>query len=182
MSGDAGRLVLLLFQRETKANGQFGKLKQLSIRPNEASRLPSPDDAEILTLLLGYHDAENHDPYYGYSAARVSEAELPKNMQQFLLPKLAATQRLARAESGTYPQPEFDDLRPLAWDDGPPWRFRLDIQSDDARQCWILSGLLYRPQQRRNPARAGPADDLPSRASCSWTIALRRWRRADRRG
>ena len=83
--------------------------------------------------------------YYGYSSSRVSEAVLPKNMQQFLLPKLAATQRLARAENGTYPQPEFDDLRPLAWDDGPPWRFRLDIQADDARQCWILSGQLYRP-------------------------------------
>ena len=34
--------------------------------------------------------------YYGYSSSRVSEAVLPKTMQQFLLPKLAATQRLAR--------------------------------------------------------------------------------------
>ena len=98
MSGDAGKLVLLFFQRETKANGQFGKLKQLSIRPNEVGRLASAEDAEILNLLLGYHDVESHDYYYGYSSSRVSEAELPKNMQQFLLPKLAATQRLARVE------------------------------------------------------------------------------------
>ncbi len=67
-------------------------------------------------------------------------------MQQFLLPKLAATRRLARAENDTPYQPEFHQLRPLAWDDGPPWRFRLDIQADDPRQCWILSGQLYRPQ------------------------------------
>ncbi len=142
---DAGKLVLLLLQRETKANGQFGKLKQLNLRPYEVGRLVSAEDAEILNLLLGYHDVENHDYYYGYSSSRVSEAVLPKNMQQFLLPKLAATQRLARAAKGTYHQPEFSDLRPLAWDDDPPWRFRLDIQSDDARQCWTLSGQLYRP-------------------------------------
>ena len=39
MSGDAGKLVLFFFQRETKANGQFGKLKQLGIRPYEVGRL-----------------------------------------------------------------------------------------------------------------------------------------------
>ena len=144
LSGDAGKLVLFFFQRETKANGQFGKLKQLNIRPNEAGRLATAEDAEILALLLGYHDVESHDYYYAYASSRVSEAELPKNMQQFLLPKLAATRRLARVKEGTYPQPEFDDLRPLAWDDGPPWRFRLDILADDARQCWILTGQLYR--------------------------------------
>ena len=38
-SGDAGRPVLLFLQRETKANGQFGKLKQLNLRPYEVSRL-----------------------------------------------------------------------------------------------------------------------------------------------
>ena len=89
---------MFLLQRETKANGQFGKLKQLGIRPYEVSRLVGAEDAEILNLLLGYHDVESHRLYYGYSSSRVTEAVLPKNMQQFLLPKLAATQRLARVE------------------------------------------------------------------------------------
>ena len=60
-SGDAGKLVLFFLQRETKANGQFGKLKQLSIRPSEAGRLAVAEDAEILNLLLGYHDVEGHE-------------------------------------------------------------------------------------------------------------------------
>ena len=144
-SAEAGKPVLLLLQRETKANGQFGKLKQLNVRPYDVGRLVGAEDAEILCLLLGYHDLESQEYYYGYSSSRVSEAVLPKNMQQFLLPKLAATQRLARAGKVANYQPGFDDLRPLAWDDGPSWRFRLDIQSDDARQCWTLSGQLYRP-------------------------------------
>ncbi len=166
MSGDAGKLVLFFLQRETKANGQFGKLKQLSIRPYEAGRLADAEDAEILNLLLGYHDVESQPSYYGYSPPRVSEAELPKNLQQFLLPKLAATRRLARTASGTYPQPQFDDLRPLAWDDGPPWRFRLDIRADDARQRWILSGQLYRPgAPGGNPlVGAGRDETLPVQA------------------
>ncbi|MEI8376491.1 MAG: SNF2-related protein [Planctomycetota bacterium] len=134
---------LLLLQRETKTNGQFGKLKQLNLRPNEVSRHVGAEDAEILNLLLGYHDVDGHQFYYGFSSSRVSQAALPKNMQQFLLPKLAATQRLAWVDQGVH-QPVFAELRPLVWDDGPPWRFRFDIQCDEARQCWILSGQLYR--------------------------------------
>ncbi len=159
MSGDASKLVLFLLQRETKANGQFGKLKQLSIRPSETSRLVAPEDAEILNLLLGYHDVETQS-YYGYMPSRVSEVEVPKSMQQFLLPMLAATGRLARAENGTYAQPEFEDLRPLAWDDRPPWRFRLHVQSDEARQCWILSGQLYRQESDQTL----PVESLPVQA------------------
>ena len=162
LSGDAGKLVLLLLQRETKANGQFGKLKQLNLRPYELGRLVPAEDAEILNLLLGYHDVESHDYYYDYPSSRVSEAVLPKNMQQFLLPKLAATQRLARAETdaGYHVQPGFNDLRPLAWDDGPPWRFRLDIQSDDVRQRWTLSGQLFRPGSDETLSVQFAADDL----------------------
>jgi superfamily II DNA or RNA helicase len=158
--GDAGKPILLLMQREAKSNGQFGKLKQLNLRPYEVNRLAGPEDAEILNLLLGYHDLESQSAYYVYSSSRVSQAALPKTMQQFLLPKLAATQRLARSEKGPYPQPEFHEIRPLAWDDGPPWRFRLDIQADDARQRWTLSGQLYRPQ-----SEAGmPIETLPVQA------------------
>ncbi len=142
---DAGKLVLLLMQRELKANGQFGKLKLLNLRPYEVSRLVTGEEAELLKLLLGYHDAENRD-YYGYPSSRVSEVRLPKNIQQLILPKLAATKRLARSEKDVDFQPSIQDLRTLAWDDGPPWRFRLDIQSDDARHCWTLSGQLYRPE------------------------------------
>jgi len=142
-SDDVSKPALLLLQRETKANGQFGKLKQLNLRPNEVSRHVGAEDAEILNLLLGYHDVDSHPYYYGYSSSRVSQAALPKNMQQFLLPKLAATQRLAWVDKGVH-QPVFAELRPLVWDDGPPWRFRFDIQSDDLRQHWILSGQLYR--------------------------------------
>jgi superfamily II DNA or RNA helicase len=141
---DAGKLVLLLLQREQRANGKFGKLKLLNLRPYEVSNLAGPEDAEILKLLLGYHDVESHEPYYNsFSSSRIWQADLPKNMQQFLLPKIAATHRLARV-GGELHQPEFEELCPLSWDDGPPWRFRLDVQSDEARQCWILSGKLYR--------------------------------------
>ncbi len=181
MSSDAGKLVLYFFQRETKANGQFGKLKQLGIRPNEVGRIATAEDAEILTLLLGYHDVESHDYYYGYSSSRVSEAELPKNMQEFLLPKLAATRRLARVENGTYPQPEFDDLRPLTWDDRPTWRFRLDIQADDGGRSGS-SAASYIVRTMTIPCPCRPRGQSSGRVSCSRTIALRRWRRADRRG
>ena len=98
--------------------------------------------------MLGYREVDDYGSYYRYSP-RVSEVIVPKNVQQFLLPKLAATGRLARVKEGPYHQAEFEDLRPVAWDDGLPWRFRLDIQADDAHRRWILGGQLYRPQSEQ---------------------------------
>ena len=77
-------------------------------------------------------------------------------MQQFLLPKLAATGRLAWTDIDVPEKPAFKDLRPLAWDDGPPWRFRFAIEASDARQCWTLSGQLYRQPERRKPCPSRP--------------------------
>jgi hypothetical protein len=136
--------LLLLYQREVRATGKLGKLKPFSLRPADVDRVVTGEDAEILKLLLGYQSVE--DEYYGYSgySPRVSEVVLPKGAQQFLLPKLAATGRLARVEPPELMQPDAENLRPLSWDEGPPWRFRLDIARDDQRQRWVLSGQLYR--------------------------------------
>ena len=69
----------------------------------------------------------------------------PRACNSFSCPSSRPRTGWRGSEKDAYLQPEFGELRPLAWDDGPPWRFRLDIQSDDARQCWTLSGQLYRP-------------------------------------
>ncbi len=145
---DSGRPLVLLRQREMKANGQFGKLKLLNLGPHEVSQMAEPQDAEILALLLGYHDAESRHLYYGYSP-RIAEVLLPKGVQQFLLQKMAATGRLALAVTGPHHLPEMMDLQPLSWDDGPPWRFRLNIDANDAEQRWTLSGQLYREGESR---------------------------------
>jgi superfamily II DNA or RNA helicase len=148
--------VLLLYQRESRSTGKLGKLKQFSLRPNDVDRMVSGADAEILKLLLGYQSVD--DDYYGYSySPRVTEVVLPKAAQQFLLPKLAATGRLARIEPPDVVQPEPENLRPLAWDDGPPWRFRLDIDRDDQHQQWVLSGQLHRETAECVPLKAAVA-------------------------
>ncbi len=140
--GNISKPVVLLFQREVRATGKFGKLKEFALRPTDVDRLVTGVDAEILRLLLGYHGIE--DTYYSYAySPRTSELALPKGAQQFLLPKLAATGHLARIRSAEVVQPEVDDLCPLAWDNGPPWQFRLDIARDDAKRQWVLSGQLY---------------------------------------
>ncbi len=135
--------VLLLYQREVRANGKLGKLKQFSVRPYDIDRLVAGADAEILKLLLGYQSVDDDYIGHGYSP-RVTEVALPKGAQQFLLPKMAATGRLARIEPQEAMQQGPETVRPLSWDEGPPWRFRLDIARDDQRQQWVLSGQLHR--------------------------------------
>ena len=140
---DISQPLILLRQREARSNGALGKLKDLALRPQDVYGLVVGADAELLTLLLGYQAADDYSYGYRYSP-RVSEIVLPKGMQQFLLPKLAATGHLARIATANVARPEIDDLRPLAWDEGPPWRFRLDISNDDDAGRWVLSGQLYR--------------------------------------
>jgi superfamily II DNA or RNA helicase len=154
LSGESvSKPLLLLFHREARSTGKLGKLKPLSLSPYDIDRLVTGNDAEILRLLLGYQSVDDDVYGFGYSP-RVSEVVLPKGAQQFLLPKLAATGRLARIASPEVMHPEPDDLLPLAWDEGPPWRFRLDIARDDERQQWVLSGQLYREGGETLPLHA----------------------------
>ncbi len=154
LSGEnVSKPLLLLFHREARSTGKLGKLKPFSLSPYDIDRLVSGDDAEVLRLLLGYQGMDDDVYGYGYSP-RVSEVVLPKGAQQFLLPKLAATGRLARVTSPDVMHPEAEDLRPLAWEEGPPWRFRLDIARDDAKQQWTLSGQLCREGSENLPLAA----------------------------
>src|SRR5205085_4091316 len=40
------------------------------------------------------------------------------------------------------------DLRPLAWDDGPPWEFHLEIVPDASGKNYLVTGGLHRGGER----------------------------------
>ena len=139
-----GSLIIEFFQRETKQNGEFGKLKQASLREADLDRFPIPEDREMLRLLLDHHgDADESYGYYRHYSPRVSEVSLEPRMYGEVLPKLYATGRLACVLDSSRQDPDRD-RRPLVWDGGPPWRFRLSLEADDAKERWIFHGELVR--------------------------------------
>ncbi len=118
---EANALVILLFQRETKLSGEFGKLKTLSIDRRSVDRFPRPDDREILQLLLinshepdeasgPYRNRYGYYGYYGYEP-KISEVALAAGAYEQVLPKLCATGRLLWTLDGSQEAPEADGRR-----------------------------------------------------------------------
>ena len=188
-----GTLAVQLFHRETKLNGEFGKLKALSIDRHGVDSFPRPEDRELLRLLLAY-DSGCGDQFpadyggyshYGYQP-KVSEMSLRGTAYEQVLPKLCATGRLVWTLN-SFGQKLETEGRPLAWDDGPPWRFRLRIEPDDKNRRWLLEGELVR-EAATLPLKTPPLmvadglvlhDDrlarLEAGGSAPWIVPLRRF-------
>ncbi len=143
MSLELGAPVLRFFQRELKTEGKVGRLKRFGLRLEEIDDLGDILDREILTILLSCGDAQSEFGYYYRNSAKIYDLRLPENLTDVLLPLIGSTQRFAWLPAGI-DHITFEKLRPLAWDDGPSWKFRLEIQSDETRRCWSLGGQLYR--------------------------------------
>ena len=144
-----------LFQRETKLNGEFGRLKPLSIGQEDVARFTKPEDREMLRLLLA-SDEDRDDGYDAYRRPlcywlprlRAEDLAGVAGRRGLRAPAAEALRHGAlRVDAGQPQQVPEEDGRPLAWDDGPPWRFRLRIEADDKKKRWLLEGQLVREGQ-----------------------------------
>ena len=126
-------------------------MKPLRVAAYELGEVTLPEDRELLALLLrsdaaaeSRYSAYRYYTIDGYSPSR-AVIRLAHEMHDVLLPRLGACRRFVWVSNSN----EAPDVhgRPLVWDDGPAWRFRLKIEADDARQCWNLTGQLHRGDQ-----------------------------------
>src|SRR6185436_4701726 len=94
-----GTIVLDLFSRSRKKNGEWTAYKQLQISPPQAASLPDPVDAEAIVALFGAQDYFS----YQYSIANSpSHKALPPLLALKLLPRIAGAGRLALRSSVAY--------------------------------------------------------------------------------
>ena len=138
-SRTAGALVVELYSRSRKKNGEWTVLKDFRIAPAQVTTLPDPVDAEVLAAILGGQE------YYMYSYASASggaaRKALPFPLAQKLVPQLAATGRLAYRD-GTRVEPS-----PVTWEGGAPWKLWLQVKQDE-RDQWNITGSLRRGEER----------------------------------
>ncbi len=133
-----------LRQRTIKKNGEPGKLKVARLYKDDVVALPSAEDRALLGLLSGNERDEGLGySYGGYSAFNaLSDFAVTPSMFEVVLPRLCASGRFgwlpANDAVGDAP------VRPLAWDDGPAWRLRLDVTKTADRKHWKLDGVLER--------------------------------------
>jgi superfamily II DNA or RNA helicase len=139
----SGAIVLELLERSRKANGEWGKFRNLKLdRAHITSRLPATIDRQILALLGGARQRAVAAP--GWYAWRGYEpvpalSEVPEELAPLLLPLLCASGR-ARL---------WRDLKdgegpPLAWDDGEPWTLWLEVRRLEDPAGYSVEGSLRR--------------------------------------
>ncbi|MCW5966374.1 MAG: DEAD/DEAH box helicase [Bryobacterales bacterium] len=135
-----GTVVLNLQSRNLKKNGDWSVFKDLRLGAGQASQLPNPQDAELVSLLLG-----GQSPYT-YSSSHYTgttgEFALPIHLLLRTLPQMAQLGRL-----WAWPESRMSDPIQVAWDDGEGWRFWACIQRNE-RDLWELTGELRRQGTR----------------------------------
>lgn len=141
---NAGTLVLIVGARHRKANGEWTRLTGLGLKLDELARLPLAEDREIVSFLAG-NIRDNYYAYYGYGLPGHVNAPLtyrllyPLSVQ--IMSRAARTGRCCLRKIM-----DSNDLSPLAWDDGGPWAFRLQMRRREP-QGWEIRGVLYRDEE-----------------------------------
>ena len=117
---------LQLLGRTRKKSGEWGKWKPLSLQLDDLHLLP-PFDRETIALL---HQRS-------YLSTVDTTIPLAPATTAWWIERLARAGRLFMGDAQ-------GELQPVAWDDGPPWIFRVAIVSDAATATYRITGSIER--------------------------------------
>jgi superfamily II DNA or RNA helicase len=136
-----GTVLNVLF-RQRRKSGEWSKARPANLTPSEAEYLANTADREILSLLLGAGNPWSHGTTYepGFSRSRYV---LNGPLEDVILPLIARSGRGALDRIG-----EQEGLFSFAWDDGPPWRFDLQIAAEDGTDPIRVTGNFVRDGER----------------------------------
>ncbi len=141
-SEEAGTLIIQTSQRQRRANGEWGKLKPLKLKPGKFDEIDDDEDRRILAHLIGgTPDRSNWSAQAGETWAAVHRYRVPWDLCQLLLPAICASGRLRLADS----EERVTDV--LDWDAGEPWELSLSVEPDASETTWRLKGALVRGEE-----------------------------------
>lgn len=157
----ARQAVIVLFQRDRKKNGQYGKPKSLRLSPTTHEVFDDPQDRSLLTLIRANEDpasdtAERRKQStfgFGYRTLPITDVSLLPASYSTILPQLAATERLVWQVDASVPQ--FDEWNPVAWD-STIWQFRVNIVEDAETQELVVTGEFVHPETGTTMALSEP--------------------------
>jgi superfamily II DNA or RNA helicase len=132
-----GTVINLLF-RQRRKNGAWSKPRPANVTANESEHLIDAADREILSLLLGAGNPWAYGTTYepGYSRSRYT---LNGPLEDVVLPLIARSGRGVLDRHG-----DQQGFFGFVWDDGPPWRFDLQIAADNGTDPIRVDGSFVR--------------------------------------
>jgi superfamily II DNA or RNA helicase len=138
---DSGALVVRLMARSRRADGTWDRPMPAAAGPDDALAVGATDRRLLVPLLgAGINDAKPAEQSRADGALRFV---LPGALALEWVPLAARAGRLILREDAA-----STSTRALQWDDGPPWRFTLEV--DDADDGYVLYGVLTRLKDRLN--------------------------------
>ena len=144
-----GRGLIIELAHETpKKDGSPDRPKQLKIGREQVNSLPDLEDRQIVQMLLGARRGDYG--YYGYYDSDAPRRfELPESAYLTTLRMMCDTGRLRLRRD-----PHDDHPPAVAWDDGPPWEFWLEVKPSPGGRYLVLEASLRRntpPPLRTSP-------------------------------
>jgi superfamily II DNA or RNA helicase len=142
-------LILDTLIQDRKQDGDWSKPRKHRIPRWQISEFPEVQDRHIFAMLAGSREQIEFN-YYGYSQDAYDTVpfryRLSAPLPALLLPAIGQTGRcFLRMTEGS------DDLKPVVWDGGEPWRFSVDMRQDlTSAGNYQLVGLLRRGEEQLN--------------------------------
>ena len=127
--------------RDRKKNLDWTTIKPLGISVEQVARLPNPLDQQILSLLV-CAGSDIHYGGYGYGVSARSRFWLKHPAEQTLIPMMCRTGRCRLSVEGQADYPTIE------WDEGPAWKFSVDVRPGDDSQQYVVVGSLRRGDEQ----------------------------------
>ncbi len=135
----AGQVVIQTSQRQLRANGLWGSLKPLKLRPGKLDDIELEVDRKILAYLSGgTPERTNWHAQQAEFQSATFRYRLPPELCELLFPMMCATERVRYAGSEERKQPS------LKWDEGQPWSLTVKVSEDKKSKQWQLTPELRR--------------------------------------
>ena len=135
----AGQVVIQTSQRQLCANGLWGSLKPLKLRPGKLDDIELEVDRKILAYLSGgTPERTNWHAQQAEFQSATFRYRLPPELCELLFPMMCATERVRYAGSEERKQPS------LKWDEGQPWSLTVKVSEDKKSKQWQLTPELRR--------------------------------------
>ena len=128
-------LILETAIRERKLDGDWSKPKTVTISSSIIPRLPDPIDRQVLAMLTGAREVTSFSYYSGYSIDSITKThQVSRTLLESILPLMCKTGRCFLR------RPSDEELIPLEWRGGPPWKFHMRITADESGTGFEVTG------------------------------------------
>jgi superfamily II DNA or RNA helicase len=142
------QVVIDLTRRQRRASGEWGPLKPWWHAPGSPAAKYDPEDSDLLALLEESQAAAPPGPGTLNGAGPIDSM----GTRRYVLRHDAANivEKLARSGRLRLKRTDGEDDPPtMRWDDGPTWRFALEIRPELGGKRWSWRGALRRGDRER---------------------------------